>query len=379
MVRQRSGGAPVADVLEQLDRATEQATIMIDAQSLQFTELSRVLWCSADRHGITKRDVLRYLVQVSPFLLRHLRDRPVEITLCPDGIDGESFFGHDGSELPSFARTVEVWSADRDHLATHLLVPDLVTLLWLGERCAVELFPWLARIGMPPDPTSGLWYPDFLVVNLDWRRTVRDGNDGDAMTDQHAFRRVADVAFDLRSVANALGMRSFVKTSGRRGLHCFLPLDRRLHYSEVKIMAETIGQFLLAVRPRSSTRTMRLLAQSGFISIDHHQSTWGKVLVAPYSLRRHPQATVSTPLEWDELATANPSQFTIHTVPDLLASRGDPWAELLSPVESEAVARPSENPVAAIDFGRRRRGSQTSGEALVLPSVRSGPPSLAVG
>jgi bifunctional non-homologous end joining protein LigD len=333
-------GTETDSVREQIERAPNGSAIRVGEYDVVLTDLDRILWPAASGPAVTKRDFLRYLVRVAPVVLPFLRNRPVEVTCCPNGIDGESVFELDGVQLPPFAQTVPVWPAERDRPAPHLLVPDLVTLVWLGERCAVELFPWLSRVGIrpgtsrmaeldgaEPDATAGLWYPDFLVVNLDWRRTVRDEHDPAAMTDD-GFRRVADVALDLRSVANALGMRSFVKTSGRRGLHCFLPLDRALNYSEVRVMAEMIGQFLLSVRPRNSTRAMTLLAQSGFISIDHNQNTWGKVLVAPYSPRRHPSATVSTPLDWSELATAGPTEFTIHTVPDLLASRGDPWADL---------------------------------------------------
>jgi bifunctional non-homologous end joining protein LigD len=289
-------------------------------------------------------------------------------------VDGVALFGGEIEDRPAWVRTIRVWSAEQDEPGTHLLVADMATLLWLGERCALELFPWLSRVVAPPseagvdpiaiDETTGLWFPDYLVVNLDWRRTIRDEVASDAATDRLAFRRVADVALDLRSVANALGIRAYVKTSGRRGLHCYLPLDRRLNYSEVRVMAEMIGQFLLAVRPRNSTKTMTLLAQSGFISIDHNQNVWGKALVAPYSLRRHPAATVSTPLEWRELESAYPTQFTIHTVPALLAERGDPWADLATGVAAPRRPGPSTADRSAdaggVESGRRPASLRTA-------------------
>ena len=362
MIQSNTGlEAPLRDVLQGLTEPIDSMTVSVGGYDIRLDDLDLELWRGTDGPRVTKRDFLRYLIRVAPFLLNHLRDRPVELTRCPAGIDGESLFGHEKAELPPFARTIEVWSAEHDEPGTHLLVPDLPTLLWLGDRCAVELFPWLSRVGTKP-PGSGigsgpdrgtpdlesLWFPDFLVVNLDWRRTVRPESDTDAETDQVAFRRVADVALDLRSVATALGLRAFVKTSGRRGLHCYLPLERKLTFSEVRVMAEMVGQFLLAVRPRNSTRKMTLLAETGFISIDHHQNTWGKVLVAPYSLRRHPAVTVSTPLSWSELPTAYPTQFTLHTVPDLLAERGDPWADIVpsetAPIESAPRAEPDRRP-----------------------------------
>jgi bifunctional non-homologous end joining protein LigD len=334
---ERRGEADLWEAERALAGTAERATLSVDGHRLEVSNLDLGLW-----PGLTKRDFLKYLIRIGPYLLPHLRNRPIAVTRCPAGVDGAAHFGGEIDERPAWVRTIRVWSPEQDEASGHLLVSDMATLLWLGERCALELFPWLSRIGtLEPEPgtdsiavdeTSGLWFPDFLVVNLDWRRTIRDGAEADSDTDRLAFRRVADVALDLRSVANALGLRAYVKTSGRRGLHCFLPLDRRLNFSEVRVMAEMIGQFLLAVRPRNSTKAMTLLAQSGFISIDHNQNMWGKALVAPYSLRRHPEATVSTPLDWSELENAQPSQFTIHTVPDRVAERGDPWAELVAAV-----------------------------------------------
>jgi bifunctional non-homologous end joining protein LigD len=354
MVAFQRTSARVGGILEQLNGGGDRLTVTIDGHEIALTGLDARLWPSATGRGVTKRDFLRYLTQVSPYLLGHLKDRPVEIARCPDGIGGETVFGAEGFTGPAFVRTIELSSCEREGAVSHLLVSDLATLLWLGQCCALELFAWMARIepraasARPPAEAAGdLSHPDFLVVNLDWRRTVRPESAPDDPADRLAFRRVADVAYDVRSVASALGLRAFVKTSGRRGLHCLLPVGQRQSYAEVRVLAEMIGQFLSAVRPRSSTRTMALLARSGYIAIDHHHNGWGKVVVAPYAPRRHPSATVSMPLDWSELETAYPTDFTIHTVPEILAARGDPWAELLRPAPE----------------GRRTQATGTDGSA----------------
>jgi bifunctional non-homologous end joining protein LigD len=163
------------------------------------------------------------------------------------------------------------------------------------------------------------------------RRPERKGNGVVPAPELHprGFNRVREVAFELHRVADALGLTPFLKTSGRTGLHCYIPIRRRFTYPEVREMAEAVGRFLEGLRPDDVTLAWSVRERTGKVFVDYNQNVRGKSLAAPFSPRRHPYGTVSMPITWDELDRIYPTEFTIRTVPDLLGARGDPWADIL--------------------------------------------------
>ncbi len=333
--------AAVRSVLSQLHGARGALTLKVDGHELPVTNLSKQLW-----PGQTKRDLLMYLARVSPALLPHLARRPVFVTRYPNGIAGKSFYQKVWDNPPEFVRTISIWSSDNDGPRDYLLCANLATLLWLGQQAALELHVWFSsttpgRDGRTLGTTYGasasaldrsrLNYPDFMVFDLDpYQYSGREAEGAEPELYRPAFKRARRLALDLREIAGSLGLEAFVKTSGRTGLHLYLPIRRKYTFAEVRGMAETIGRHLHSRHPRDVTLEWAVSRRRGKIFFDYNQNVRGKSLAAAYSPRRHPLATVSMPLTWDELLTAYPTDFTITTAPGVLESRPDPWSGILA-------------------------------------------------
>ncbi|HEX5631732.1 MAG TPA: hypothetical protein VFX50_00845, partial [Gemmatimonadales bacterium] len=258
----------IGDVLERLDAPQDALRLAVGRATIPLTSLDKVLWPDA-RPAQTKRDLLRYLARVSPAMLRHLAGRPVFVSRFPHGAGGESFYQKVWEEPPAFVHQRPVWSSDRGEARPLLFVDNLATLLWLGQQAALEYHVWFSRVTVGPDgrnlPTdyasgpealaaSRLNYPDFLVVDLDaYDYSGREAPGDEPELHRRGFHRVRTVALEVRRVAEALGLSAFVKTSGRTGLHLYLPIRRVHPYEEVRAMAQTLGNFLRALRPDDVT------------------------------------------------------------------------------------------------------------------------------
>jgi bifunctional non-homologous end joining protein LigD len=334
----------IAGVLDQLAEDSDRMLLAVGRSTVPVSNLDKPLW-PGRRRPFTKRDLLVYLARVSPHLLRHLGGRPVFVTRYPHGVEEKSFYQKVWDDPPAFVHSVPVWSAEHGEARPYLLVRNLATLLWLGQQAALELHVWFSRTSAAPDgkrlgtdyasgaealEVSRLNFPDFLVVDLDayaYRGTERAGAEPELH--RRGFNRTREIAFEVRRVAEALGLEAFVKTSGRTGLHVFLPIARTFPFDEVRAMAQTVGYFLQALRPHDVTLAWSVRERTGKVFFDYNQNARGKSLAAAYSPRRHPAGTVSMPVTWVLLPYVYPTDFTLETVPDLLDERGDAWASIL--------------------------------------------------
>jgi bifunctional non-homologous end joining protein LigD len=336
-----------ADVVDQLARLKAQGTLQVGEVAVPVTNLDKPLWPAHDRRlAVTKRDLLTYLARVSPWMLPHLADRPIFVTRFPNGIEGKRFFQKVWESPPPFVRTVRIWAEERKQDRDYLIGDNLATLLWLGQLAAIEIHAWFSRIAGGPDAArrprrftgseealerSILNYPDFLVLDLDpYIYAGRERRGDEPELNRAAFERTRDLALELRQRLNALGLLPYVKTSGRTGLHLYVPIRRTQPYDVVRAFAERIGRTLERERPDAVTLAWRVTQRRGKIFFDHNQNSRGKSLAAPYSPRRHPDATVATPVTWDELPSVYPTDFTVRSIPERLTRRGDPWADILT-------------------------------------------------
>jgi bifunctional non-homologous end joining protein LigD len=267
-------------------------------------------------------------------------------TRFPDGITGKSFYQKHWDKPPPFARTVSIYSSHTDTDGDYLICDNLATLLFLAQMGGLELHPWFSRVDPAPDARgrsrkftgsesnlekSVLNFPDFVVFDLDpYLYSGREGKGEEPELHRKAFKRTRDLALRLRDLLGRLGLKIFVKTSGRTGLHLYLPILRKFDYDASRTIAETIGRYVLQQWPQEVTLEWAVVRRTGKIFFDYNQNTRGKSLASIFCPRRHPLATISMPVEWDQLEKIYPTDFTLRTVPDILERHDDPWADILS-------------------------------------------------
>jgi bifunctional non-homologous end joining protein LigD len=290
---------------------------------------------------------------VSAYILPHLKDRPLTLSRYPGGIDGEHFWQkHWTHPLPDYVTTVNILSEETGKPGEYLVCDNLPTLLWLGQLADIELHTWFSRISPEPDLVDAkqkrdteflLERPDFIIFDLDpYIYSGQEAKGAEPELNRKAFDHGCQVALWLKEVLDRLGLAAFVKTSGKTGLHIYVPIVRKLDYRAVRKATETIGQFILALHPNEVTMERAPQKRTGRVYIDYAQNVRGKTLASAYSARPLPLAPVSMPLKWDELGKIYPTDFTILTAPDRLERTGDTWADILAAKRdlAEALDKP---------------------------------------
>ena len=350
----RSGSDEIDAILRQLDNRKAALTIAVGRHALKLTHLDRVYWpadAALKQPEITKRDLLRYLAQVSPFMLTHLADRPLTMIRMPEGISGERFYQkHWDPELPAFARTITIFSEHKDERQDYLVCDNLATLLWLAQSGTLEFHVWHSRAKPGPDSAtqstdsssslaalegSILNYPDYVVFDIDpYIYSGREAPGDEPELNTVAFEKGKEVAFVLRELLQSMGLDAFVKTSGKTGLHVFVPIERTLDFDAARKVSEMVGRHLARLRPKDVTVEWSVPKRTGKIFMDYNMNVRGKTLNVAYSPRGAPGAPVSMPLSWEELATAHPLDFRISNAAERLAETGDRWRDALSRKQS---------------------------------------------
>ena len=337
----------VDDVLDQLDGGTKSLLLEVDGHRISLTNLDKPLWPAHDgRAAVTKREVVRYFAGLGPALLPHLRDRPLTLTRYPNGIRGESFYQkHWEHRLPEFVETVELFSSHNEGAREYIVVNNLPTLVWLAQIADLELHPWLSRTDREPDALdagaefaeseellrgSVLNRPDFIVFDRDpYIYSGREEAGAEPELNRSAFAKTAEIALEIKDILDQLSLSAFLKTSGKTGLHIYVPVLRRYDYGVTRKTCEIVSRFLMRNRPGDVTMEWSVGKRAGRIFLDHNQNVRGKNMASIYSLRPLPGAPVSTPLRWTELEDVYPTMFTIDTVPERLKETGDLWAGIL--------------------------------------------------
>ncbi|MEK0082369.1 non-homologous end-joining DNA ligase [Benzoatithermus flavus] len=272
---------------------------------IALTHPDRVLF---PEQGITKRELARYHETVADWILPELAGRPLSLVRCPQGRRKACFFQrHPGATVPDRVETVAIPGEPEPYLAVRDL-PGLIALVQIG---VLELHPWPARAATPE-------HPDRLILDL-------DPGEGAPFEGVVAAARIA------REMLTGLGLASFVKTTGGRGLHVVVPLASAHGWAAHQAAAKTLAERLAATAPDRLTTAIRKAERRGRIFVDWLRNARGASAVAPYSPRARTGAPVAMPLAWDELGPGlDPATFTVRTVPGLLRNRPDPWAGIAS-------------------------------------------------
>jgi bifunctional non-homologous end joining protein LigD len=338
-----------AEIVAQLQSPAKNLELRAGDARIKLTNLDRVYWPAQPklrREAITKRDLLIYLARVARFMLPHLADRPLTMIRMPEGINGERFFQkHWAQALPDFVESVTVFSETKDERHRYLLANNLPTLLWLGQVGTLEFHVWHSRASLLPEAAGAktdyasslasleasiLNYPDYLVFDIDpYIYSGKEAKGAEPELNKRGFAVGKRVAFWLRDLLQQMSLQAIVKTSGKTGLHVFVPIERTVTFDEARHICETVGRHVMREHPREITMEWAVEKRTGKIFIDYNMNVRGKTLNVAYSPRGVPGAPVSMPLTWEELEGAEPSDFTIKDVPSRLEKTGDRWHDVL--------------------------------------------------
>jgi bifunctional non-homologous end joining protein LigD len=348
----------IDEVLRQLDQKGNRIELQVGAARIRVTNLDREYWPGGERarpRPATKRDLLRYLARASPYLLTHLRNRPLTMIRMPEGIGGERFFQkHWHQERPAFVESVRVFSGSKDEEHEYLLANNLPTLLWLGQVGTLEFHVWHSRAEIGPDSKSSstdyssslealessvLNFPDYLVFDIDpYIYSGKEAQGAEPEFNKKGFATGRRVAFWLRDLLKEMSLEAAVKTSGKTGLHVFVPIERTVTFDEARTICEMVGRHLMRSHPKEITMEWATVKRTGKIFIDYNMNVRGKTLNVAFSPRGVPGAPVSMPLTWEELEAADPGDFTLTNVPDRLDRSGDRWHDIFKMKQSLAKA-----------------------------------------
>jgi bifunctional non-homologous end joining protein LigD len=288
-----------------IPRDTDGFTLAIGEKRVHLTHLRKPFWRAL---GITKRDLLQYYADVAPALLPHVTGRAMVMKRYPNGADGDWFFMKRAPQpRPEWIDTCSIEHGSGSVIAFPI-VNDLASLLWLVNLGCIDLNPWYARC-------DDVNRPDYLHFDLD---PVPDAG----------FEEVRAAALIVHDELAALGLPAFVKTTGSKGVHVYVPIVRGPLQKEVWSFAKRFAFALAQRHPQRLTAEYRIAKRpAGRVLVDYNQNAWGRTLASVYSPRPKPRASVSTPLTWEELAGgATTDDFRIDNVPARIARVGDLWA-----------------------------------------------------
>jgi bifunctional non-homologous end joining protein LigD len=273
----------------------------------EFTHLDKIFF---PKHSYTKGDILHYYESVADFILPYLKDRPLSLLRQPNGITGEGFFQKNVDHLPSWVPHADIYSESNKKDLHWIIGGQLDTLRHIVQLGSIEVNPWNSRVGH-------LDKPDWLVIDLDPEGTI-------------TFKDVVTVAKNVYDVCNEWGVACMPKTSGKTGIHIYVPLGAQYDYEQAKNFAHLIALEVNKRQPKLTSIDRMPVKRKNKIYLDFLQNRSGQTLAAPYSLRPTPDATVSTPLHWDEVTSSlKPTDFTIKNTRQRLVRVGDLWQPVL--------------------------------------------------
>ncbi len=298
--------------LREMEDARRDGTLDLgDGQTIAVTNLHKMFW---PKPKLTKGDLFRFYVQVAPYLLPAIADRPLVMKRLPNGVTGKPFYQHRAPDVPPGVRVAPVPTSEEagdpgQASRPHVIGGDLLTLLYTTQLAAISQDPWFSRI-------QSLDQADYVALDLD-------------PSDGVGFRQVLQVARAIRDELASIGALGVPKTSGASGLHVYIPLPAGTPYEAGLIFCQIVATVVAQKHPKLATIERAVRARGKRVYVDYLQNIQGKTLASAYSARASEYAGVSTPLSWDEIeAGVDREDFTVATVPARLARTGDLWAAL---------------------------------------------------
>ncbi|MHA2061255.1 MAG: non-homologous end-joining DNA ligase [Candidatus Sifarchaeia archaeon] len=276
---------------------------MKELTKVKFTNLEKILFPELQ---IKKAQVIEYYIKIAPRILEFIDGRAIVINRFPNGVDKPGFYEKDLPKgTPSWVKRFKKYSENSQREINYVMCDDLDTLLWLANLAAIE-------IHMPFSKTSSYENPDLVLFDIDPEPPAN-------------FQDSIEVSFLLKEILDGLGLKSYVKTSGKKGIHIVLPIENKYNFKQTREFVHLIGKHLA----RESELVVSEFSQSRdpeTVYIDYRQNSSGRTMISPYSLRAEKLALVSTPIEWMELKKKlRPEEFNINSV---LKREKVPWKGL---------------------------------------------------
>ncbi len=301
--------------------AREEQLVEVAGRQVKVSNLGKVLWPEA---GFTKGQMIDYYVRIAPVLLPHLRGRPLTMKRYPNGVNGMFFYEKNcPAHRPDWVETAKIWSAGNNRWMEYCLAQDLPTLVWAANLADIELHTSLAK-------AADILRPTYIVFDLD------PGPPADVVL-------CCEVGLWVRELFSNLGLESFAKTSGSKGLQIYVPLNTAVTYEETKSFAHELARSLEKVHPESVVSDMKKVLRTGKVLVDWSQNDDHKTTVCVYSLRAKSQPTVSTPVKWSEVEACRKKKdpnLLVFTS-DQTLKRVDKFGDLFEPLLTMKQKLPS--------------------------------------
>ena len=292
--------------------------IKVGSRTIEVANLDKVMFPD---EGITQGDLMDYYRRVSETMLPYLKGRPLTMQRFPDGIGEEGFYQKEAPDyFPDWIRRVSIEVKEEGQEQPQVICDDVATLVYLVDQGCITLHVWLSR-------ADKLTHPDKLIFDL-------DPPDDD-------FELVRSAAQSLREMLESVGLLPFVMTTGSRGLHVVVPLDRSTDFDTVRSFAKDLAGILAEREADRLTTEVRKNKRGNRLLLDYLRNSYGQNTVAPYAVRAKPGAPVATPLDWDELSDSNlhSQTYTMQNIFQRLGQKEDPWKGMMRHARSLSEPR----------------------------------------
>ncbi|MGC5743262.1 DNA ligase D [Chryseobacterium sp. NFX27] len=287
----------------------KEKEITLNRHTVKLTNQDKIYF---PKDGITKGDVIEYYQSVAEYILPYLKNRPLSLNRFPNGIEEQGFYQKDaGDHMPDWIKTTKVYSESNDKYIDYVYCNDKATLAYLNNLGCIDLNPWNSAL---PD----LEHPDYLVLDLDPSK-------------KNTFDDVIETALQVNEVLNSVKIKGYCKTSGSTGIHVYIPMGGKYDFDQVKDFAHILMKQVHEQLPEITTLERSLQKRDDRkIYLDYLQNRTGQTLASAYSLRPKEGASVSMPLDWDEVKPGmKPTDFTIDNALDRIKEKGDLFKPVL--------------------------------------------------
>ena len=288
--------------------STVSETITIDGFQVPISNIDKLYFPET---GLTKYDLIDYYLQISEYILPHLIDRPQSLHRHPNGISGEDFYQKDNEYLPEWMQTISIYSKSSQRNINYLLCQNTASLIYMANMGCIEINPWNSSV-------ERIDFPDYGIIDLD----PPEGVD---------FKKVIRIAKEAKVILDAAGIVGFLKTSGSKGLHIYIPMGSQYTYPEVRNFIKLLCHFIIHQCADIATMERSIKKRKGKIYLDYLQNRKGQTIASVYSVRPLPGAPVSMPIDWHNLEDViSPQEFTLRNALKHLETSKERFAPLLT-------------------------------------------------